>query len=190
MMDRLVNLVIAVSTLAAAWLDWQQDGRFQPLRFRFSLRYFTMQSNLLCALAALCLCLWPGAAWAWMLKYLGTAAVAVTLLTVLCYLGPTRGYRNLLSGTGFVMHLSTPVLAILSFCLLERRSLAFPTALWGVTPVVVYGAHYVYRVILAPPERAWEDIYSFNQNGRWYVALVVMLGLTVAVCAALALGNG
>ena len=92
-----------------------------------SFRYFTVLSNLFCAFTALLLLLCElfGAMPAWVatLKYMGTAAVTVTLVTVFVYLLPvTRSLRGLLDAwPELVMHLITPVLAILSFLGFEQE---------------------------------------------------------------------
>ena len=56
-------------------------------------RYFTTLSNVLCAIASLIvvICELCGALpfWVLLLKYVGTAAVTVTMLTVFLFLGPT-----------------------------------------------------------------------------------------------------
>ena len=84
-------------------------------------RYFTVLSNLFCALTALILlvCELFGAmpAWVVVLKYMGVAAVTVTLLTVFFYLLPvTRDFDVMLGHLPeLIMHLITPALAILSF---------------------------------------------------------------------------
>ncbi len=138
-------------------------------------KYFTVLSNVFCAAAALLMCLAPAREWVWTLKYVGTAAVTVTMLTVVFFLGSTLGYRKLFTGTDLFMHLVTPLLAIVSFCLLERRGLRFSTALLGVLPVLLYGGLYLYKVLCAPPEKRWEDFYGFNRGGKWPISYAAML---------------
>ena len=65
-----------------------------------------------------------------MLKYIGTAAVTVTMLTVFLFLAPGigKGWAGILlthTVSDFFMHLLTPLAALFSFCLLEKRGMSF-----------------------------------------------------------------
>jgi hypothetical protein len=76
---------------------FRKDGRWDLRAGKKSLRFFTILSNLFCAVSAL---LWvlSSSYWAWLLKYVGTVAMTVTLLTVIFFLGPNMGYKPLFSG--------------------------------------------------------------------------------------------
>jgi len=124
--------------------------------------------------------------WVWIFKYIGTASVTVTMLTVFLFLAPSAGkdwYAILLKGANnLFMHLITPILAIVSFCLLEKRGMTFAESLWGLLPLIVYGQHYLYRILCAPEGRKWDDFYGFNKQGKWPLAFGMMLAGTFAVC--------
>ncbi len=184
-MSFICNGLIFAVTLVLAVRMFRKDGGWCVAKGLHLLRYFTVQSNLFCAFAALCLCLFPGSGWAWALKYIGTAAVTVTMLTVLFFLGPTMGYGKMLSGSDLFMHLLTPLAAILSFCLWERRGLSLPLALTGVLPVVIYGLFYAWKILLAPQAQRWEDFYGFNRGGRWYLSMAAMFAGAFVVCLVL-----
>ena len=178
-MDRALNALIVLLTGAIlVRFAWKKVTKT-------AFRYFTVQSNVLCALSAALMCLAPGAIWAWALKFVGTAAVTVTMLTVLLFLGRAYGYKALLSGTDLVMHLVTPLLALLSFCVFERR----PVPLWyaplALLPVMLYGVLYGYKILAAPPEKAWEDFYGFNKSGKWGLSVLIMLTATLLIGLAL-----
>ena len=186
-MHHLINPLILLITLILTLQTFCRDGVWSLSTGWHRLRYFTIQSNILCAAGALALWAAPESGWAWGLKYVGTAAVTVTMLTVLLFLGPTSGnFRALLTGRDLFMHLITPVLALVSFCGFERRGLDFPGLLTGMIPVAVYGAHYTWRILLAPPEQAWEDFYGFNRGGHWRIAMGIMFLGTLLICLALA----
>ena len=80
------------------------------------------------------------------------------------------------------MHLVNPLLAILSFCLFERRGMTFPQALWGLVPLALYGPLYLYKILYAPEGKRWDDFYHFNRGGRWPVFFAVMLVAAFIVC--------
>ena len=144
------------------------------------MRYYTVLSNLLCAAACLAVVIArlcgevPPAVL--ILKYVGTAAVTVTFLTVMLFLGPfVYDYKLLLTGPDLWLHLICPVLAIASLLLWDKPEASFGVVLLGVLPVPLYGAMYLYRVLLAPAEKRWDDFYGFNRTGKWPLSLVLML---------------
>lgn len=184
-MDIVLNGLIAGIMLLLVVKFSRKDGKWTTEIIKQAFCFFTVQSNALCAVSALLLCIFPHACWAWTLKYVGTAAVTVTMLTVLCFLGPVIGYRRLLSGSDLIMHLINPVLALVSFCVFERRGLRFGVSLLGLLPVVLYAMLYGWKVLLCPPERRWEDFYSFNKGGKWYLSVVLMLLGTFLICLGL-----
>ena len=184
--SRVINGLIFAITLALVIRCFRRDGRWSLKSGRAAFRFFTVQSNVLCAVAALLMCVAPARGWAWVLKYVGTAAVSVTMMTVLLFLGPSMGgYGLLLKGADFFMHLLTPLLAILSFGLFERRGMRFATALWGMLPVALYGTWYLYKVVCAPRGKRWDDFYGFNKGGRWPIAFAGMMLGGFAICMAL-----
>ncbi len=131
-------------------------------------------SNLLCAAVSLCIAFaLPGLPYGlWLLKYISTCALAVTFVTVMVFLGPSIGYREMLSGVSFCLHLSGPLLALLSFCFLERfYDLPFGLSLTGIIPVLAYSVLYLYEVVITA---RWEDFYGFNKQGRWPLSLAAM----------------
>lgn len=144
-------------------------------------RYFTVLSNLFCAAASIAVLIaWACGGlplWVVLLKYVGTVAVAVTLVTVFAFLGPVSGeWKLLLSGADLFWHLICPLLAIVSFCAFEHRiRFGFIWVLLGILPVVLYGAFYMYRVVLAPEAKRMEDFYGFNKDGKWLRSILMML---------------
>ena len=186
----ILNLAIFLCT-ALAYLGCFRDEKGWDCEKGLSaLRYFTILSNLFCALASLALALTlPGGAvprWIWLWKYIGTAAVTVTMLTVLFFLGPSIGYKPLLSGKDFYLHLLGPLLAIVGFCFFERfYPLALPLALTGLLPVILYGLVYLYKVVLCPEEKRWEDFYGYNKTGKWPLSFAAMMIGGALVCVAL-----
>lgn len=159
-----------------------------------SFRYFTVDSNLFCALASLVLIFadirllsknggWLPR-WVVLLKFAGTVTVTLTLLTCVVYLsGFTGGFLNMIRGKELFMHLLTPVLAILSLVLLEH-SAALPlwTIFLSVPPVAAYGAVYFYKVLLVPKDRGgWTDFYKLAGNGKWLNGVLVMFAAVLLI---------
>ena len=184
---RLTNLIIFLFTLACFILEFHRDGAWKLSSGLRGLRYFTLLSNLFSGFAALLVVLTVSETglpfWVWLLKYIAAAAVAVTFLTVMVFLGPTLGYRSQLEGKGFYYHAAGPLLAVLSFCFLERfHTLGFPLSLLGMLPVVLYGLLYAWKVLLCPKDRRWEDFYGYTRGGHWLLSVCAMLLGAFLVC--------
>lgn len=184
-MDLALNALIAGVMLALVIHFSRAEGHWSPSRLIPAFRFFTVQSNVLCAFAALLMCFFPQCSWVWMLKYVGTAAVTVTMLTVLLFLGPMAGFKRVMHGSDFIMHLVTPLLALVSFCVYERRGLRFWPAMAGMLPVVLYGVLYGWKILLAKPPRRWDDFYGFNRTGKWYLSMAGMLAGCFLICMGL-----
>ena len=156
----IINALIFNVTAILVFRLFRKEGAWCPPQARYAFRFFTVQSNVFCAVSALFRVLFPGSCWAWTFKYIGTAAVTVTIF----------------------MHLTTPLMAILSFCLLEKKGMAFSTALLGMLPLVLYGGWYLYKILYAPADKRWEDFYGFNRGGKWPIAMAAMMVGGFAVC--------
>ena len=151
-------------------------------------RYFTILSNILSAIASLIvvICALSGTLpfWAQLIKYAGTAAVTVTMLTVLLYLLPaSRDWKGLLTRAELFLHLICPLFAIVSFLVFEKTSMPLWTIAVGAAPVPLYGVLYMKKVVYSPEETRWEDFYGFNRNGKWPVsfALMALGGVLIAL---------
>lgn len=178
-MDNVINILIFVITAISFLFCFRKDGRWDLRAGKKSLRFFTILSNLFCAVSAL---LWvlSSSYWAWLLKYVGTVAVTVTLLTVIFFLGPNMGYKPLFSGKDLYLHLCGPLLAIVSFCFMECQfALSFSLSLLGILPVIIYGFVYLVEVVIL---KNWEDFYGYNKDGKWKKSMAAMFAGGFAVC--------
>ena len=157
-------------------------------------RYFTVDSNILCALS--CAFALParlfgrgkGAGAAMLLRYMGTASVTVTMLTVLFFLGILYGYPAMFEGWNLWLHGIGPLLSIVSFVWLERDGTAPEKKhlVLSLLPVIVYGGVYlVMAVVIGAAKGGWPDFYGFNMSGRWYLSYAGMLAGTALIGAAL-----
>ncbi len=186
MIGTILNAAIfLITTYIAVFVFFRREHRWDLQRGKKALRFFTAQSNILCAAAALLMCIFPHSRTAWLLKYIGTAAVTVTMLTVFLFLAPSVGkdwISVLLKGPDLFMHLITPLLALLSFCVFEKQGMDFATALAGMLPVAVYGPWYLYKIRFAPEAKRWDDFYGFNRGGKWPVSFALMLTGTFLIC--------
>ncbi len=190
----LINLFLFLATGIVVMTYFRKDGAWNRQNGLRSFRFFTTLSNVLVALAGLAvfLCEISGAApdalplGIWIFKYLGTTAVAVTLLTVVFFLGPTMGYKEMFAGSGLYVHLIGPLLAIFSFRFLETKEMySFATSLLGMIPMTLYGIVYLIMVVFLPEEKGWDDFYGFNRGGKWMISFAAMLIGTFLICVIL-----
>lgn len=187
MIDIILNLLIFFCTAVSVASCFHSSEGWSFERGIKTLRFFTLLSNIFCALASLAMaaCLVRGAVpfAVWLIKYISAASVTVTLMTVMLYLGPAAGYKEMLSGRDFYLHLLGPLLAIVSLCFIERfYPLPLPLALTGALSVVLYGAVYLCKVVVCPEGKRWEDFYGFNKNGKWQISFAAMMVGGILVC--------
>ena len=194
MMDTALNLLIFLVTAGLVLSFPRKDGEWRPERWKAAFRFFTVQSNVLCAAACLLTAAFAMAGevpeWVWLLKYAGTTAVTVTMLTVFLFLAPAVGenwVKVLLTGSpsDLFMHVLTPAAALVSFCVFEKRGMSFGQALWGMLPVLLYGILYIRKILYAPAEKRWDDFYGFNRGGKMAVSAAGMLAGTFVICMTL-----
>ncbi len=187
-MDILFNLVIVLCTVFSTIICFRdKENRWSVSEGFRRLRFFTLLSNLLCAIASFSVLLslinsvFPYGVW--LFKYVGTASVTVTFLTVMVFLGPTLGYKSQLEGWAFYLHVVGPLFAIISFCFFERAyPLSFPLSLCGIFPVLFYGCLYLKKVVFSSGDAQWDDFYGFNKNGNWKISFSAMLVGTFFIC--------
>ena len=147
-------------------------------------RYFTVDSNILCAAGCIFSLIQmlrghqAESKTLMLFRYASTAAVTVTMMTVLLFLGPVYGYDAMFSRWNLWLHLLGPILAIVSFVWLERDE-AVPEKkhlVLSMLPVIVYGIVYFVMVVLIGKDKdGWPDFYGVNRNGMWYLSYAVML---------------
>jgi hypothetical protein len=182
--DIILNLIVFADMVFFTIISFKNDEGWKLKNGKRPLKYFTFLSNVHLAVASLLIIIFRQSFIVWMIKYTGTAAVTVTMLTVLVFLGPTIGYKIVLTGRELWMHLINPLIAIITFTLLERRSLPFVYSLFGMLPVMLYGIMYLYKVLLAKEEKRWDDFYGYNKGGKWYISIILMMIGTFAICMA------
>ena len=189
-----LNLALAV-VVFAAWAKMvfhiDENGVLSSSGL-YSLKYFTVLSNLLQAIVSLAWAAYLGRALRGRaarpprllhgLRHAAVVSVALTFLTVVCFLGPVFGFRGMFSGANFWFHLVVPLASALDFCLLDREG---PHALretpLALIPMLLYGVGYVANLLINgvgqwPHSNDW---YGFASGGPVWSAvvfLVIILG--------------
>ncbi|MBO4831113.1 MAG: hypothetical protein J5569_01420 [Oscillospiraceae bacterium] len=155
-------------------------------------RYFTVDSNILVALASLLILIAqikslrngiPVSRRLMAFKHVGATAVGVTFFTVFCFLGTLYGYKAMIEGVSLCMHLMTPLLAMLGFWFLDRgQETRFRSVFLGLLPTALYGVVYIAMTVF---QKRWKDFYGFNIGGRWILSCVLMVIATFIISAGL-----
>ena len=191
----ILNIAIVFSTIFAVGNYFTSSPDILGSSRGGCFKYFTTDSNVLCAVTALILCFFEVKQlftsqmvipkWAVILKFTGVVSFTVTLLTVIFFLAPVScmkgGWSNFLfyfKGNVFALHLSTPVLAIISFVFFEKTvHLGSKDLLWALIPTILYSFVYLYMVVFA---HKWNDWYGFTFGGKLFLAPVSMAGMYLA----------
>ena len=191
-----MNIIIFLSTtgiMISYFLGNEGEYHILPMQ-RFWL--FTTDSNILCAVTSLIAAISemrillgksekiPAAAA--VLKYMGTVAVLLTFTVVMCFLGPTMGYVEMLfSGTSVYMHLLGPVMAFVSLVFFENGIVLKKRMIpLGALSVFIYGIVYVTMVIfIGEANGGWMDYYGFNIGGFWYISFATITLVSVGIAA-------
>ena len=184
-----LNAALAVIVLAswAAMVFSLEDGVLSAPGLR-SLKYFTVLSNLLQAVASLAYVGAVGLALSGRrnrvsrsilrLKYAATVSVSLTFLTVMLFLGPVFGYRGMFSGPSFWFHLVVPLAAALDFCALDREGgVTMRDSLITLLPMALYGVFYALNILvngLGTPGHS-NDWYGFALGGLKTIPLVFLV---------------
>ena len=201
--DLIFNLAIVLSTVWA--VRYYYVGGPDALGSVGSgcFKYFTTDSNILVAVAALVMLIFNVARlfkpevvmpkWVSVFKYTGTAAVTLTLITVVLFLGPIaaikaglQGYMRMFADNILALHLTTPLLSIISLIFFERdNDFSLGDCLTACLPTYVYAVVYFTMVVCL---KIWNDWYSFTLGGKVYmipIAIIVMFLASFGISALL-----
>ena len=170
-----------------------------------SLKYYTVDSNILMGIAALAAVIaqrrvMTGKAAevplpVLLLKLAGTVSVTLTMLITIFFLGPTLGriygFFFLFTGASLFLHLLNPLAAIFVFLRYERSCrIPFRLTPAGIIPTVLYAVYYVllmfHHVVNATiePGYDWYGFFAFGINAWWIVVTVILLityGITLTL---------
>ena len=195
----LANLAVFGMETVAIPLSWSGVREQMFLFYTELSNLFAMAVCLavaLCQLRALC----TGGempAWARTLKYVVTCCLMLTFLTVVFVLAPMYGpdghYVMLLTSSMLYNHFLNPVLAFLSFTLLERApALPRHTVQYALVPTLLYGSVVLAANIAKVYKGPYPFLYVYEQP-VWVSALwmVTILGGNALIALAVwKLGGG
>ena len=163
----ILNVCIAVMVFGA-WLAMIfLGGGDLAARGIVSLKYFTVLSNILCGIAAV---IWlvrgrkGGSEAIERLKYVAAAAVALTFMTVVVFLGPLYGYPEMFAGANLWLHLVIPLVAIAEIIFLSDAVYTLKDNNLAVLSPILYGVVYLGNNII-------NGIGEWPDTNDWYLFL-------------------
>ena len=193
----IINLCIVIFVAMIMWINFRSDFVHDDAWFGFTgwycFRFFTVLSNIFLAITAFIMIVYDIKnlvnnkfeipKWLSILKFMGTVATTVTLLTVVLLLAPLweingDGYFTLFQRNNFFMHLVNPVLGLVTFIFFEKaKEFKFKHTLFGLIPTALYSVLYITMVFVGH----WPDFYYFTFGGYMWLApisAIVMYLLT------------
>lgn len=150
--------IVVLEVFAVSWMMSGIKAGVLSAAKLSSLKYFTVDSNILMGIFALLAALDQGkvlkgkkaevSVLTYILKLSGTVGVTLTMLVTIFFLGPTMGrtygFFSLFEKSNFFLHLFNPVLSIIVFLCFERSSkITFKHTFTAVIPLVIYSIYYV-----------------------------------------------
>lgn len=211
--NHIISLVFNISifimmVVTLVFLYMRRSDGF--LKTDFSMfKFFTTDSNILMGLISLILIPFNISSikreqektplFATILNLVGTTSVALTFLTVVCFLAPLEigkeGYFSAFTGTNFCFHFLEPIFAIISFIFFTNKNrLRFYHSFYGIIPMVLYGIYYVTNLVVHIDNGQIDstyDFYHFAFNGKItsiYIVLPLMLFVTWLISYLLFIG--
>ena len=202
----LVNILIPILAFGSwgVMVTGRDTGSILTSARFISLKYFTIDSNLLMGLASLCILPWQIRSLAdenvqiplpaFVLKLTGTTSVSLTFLVVMVFLGPVFGYPGMFKGANLYLHLVVPVLAILIFCLTEGTDrLMLRHTVIAAIPMLIYGLIYLGNILINgvgqwPNTNDWYGFTMWGVPAGFLVYIVIAL-VTWLIAVLLRLAN-
>ncbi|MBQ2688684.1 MAG: hypothetical protein IJG05_01270 [Solobacterium sp.] len=199
---RTIRMILSALIFVLVFYAWitmmiHGEGSLQETGLR-SLKYFTVDSNLLMGIAALILLLEDLAvlrrrknevsAGAVRICYAGTVSVMLTFLVTVLFLTRIYGLWVLLVGANFWMHLVVPLLSAYLFAAYvhDRRLDRHDTAV-SLIPLALYAVYYVGMILRYGLEDPRTDWYFFGFAGIQTLPFVLLIIFLVTLGTSLLL---
>lgn len=194
------NILIVLLVLAAIiWMFFSvnTEGSSLVASGFECFKFFTVDSNVLMGIASLLSLIFilikKESVFVPVFKYIATASVTLTFLTVMFYLGPVFGMLSMLQGPNSLMHLVIPVIAIVHLLFLEPKLEVYKKRyiLFSAIPMVIYGIIYLINVAAnngyGNVNYDWYFFGSFG-IGIGFLMYIGMLGFSLIIGTALYFG--
>lgn len=177
----ITNCIIVILTLIGSYLCFfvkKSNKGLLHVEGIENLKFFTVQSNILAGIAALisavCIVNKKDSKTVAVLKYVATAAVGLTFLTIAAFLGPLYGHSHMYHGANLYFHLIIPLFAMVEFVLLNDHKMGIKENLYTMIPPFLYGTGYLINILINGAEG--NDFYAFTAWGL-SIGIVIFAGI-------------
>lgn len=203
-MNRKLNIIsnILIVSLVLAAVIWMffsvnTEGSSLVASGFECFKFFTVDSNVLMGIASLLSLIFilikKESVFVPVLKYIATASVTLTFLTVMFYLGPVFGMLSMLQGPNSLMHLVIPVIAIVHLLFVEPKLKEYKKRyiLFSAIPMLIYGIIYLINVgVNNGYGNVNYDWYFFGSFGLGigFLMFLGMIGFSLIIGTALYFG--
>lgn len=191
-------VVICVCIGVVMNLTTLYDQNFDNMGIR-TFCMFTVNSNILAALSSFIVI--PYAIdgirkkeyvlpdWVVIFMLMGTASVALTFLTSLFVLSPSKGFVLMFTGSRLFLHGVCPVLNILTFCVfITSHKIKLKQSLYALIPTALYALVYFIMVVVITQENGgWDDFYGFVTVIPIWVSATAVFPITFGITTLLRL---
>ena len=187
------TLIVALVLAAIVSVFFGSSGILQASHWE-AFKYFTVDSNVLVGITSLLslIYLWKKDGkyplWLVICKMAATISVGITFATVMLYLGPIYGYHMMFENYNLFMHLIIPVIALITFLLLEPKSeLKFKYNFFTLIPVSIYGLFYLINLAVTNDygNVYGNDWYAFGTFGIGIglvcLVVIILLGFLISI---------
>ncbi len=191
-----LNIIIAVLTvLGAVCMFTGFKFMTGPIMYEAHqmkmFKFFTVDSNLFMGLVALIFAIKQYRVLTkkdkkiskkmYILKLMATSGVALTFSVVFLYLSwiIDNGFYVMIMNSNLFFHLIIPVLSMITFMFFDGHSgINYKEALFGLTPMLIYGTYYIINILIHRENGKVSPIYDwywFVQLGVWFLPIVLII---------------
>ena len=137
-----------------------------------NLKYFTILSNLLEAIACIVFVLKGNEK----LKYTAAVSVMLTFTVVVVFLGHVYGYKMMFSGPSLWFHGLVPVIAMMEFIICNKTPMTKRDNLFAVVPLVLYGIGYLGNILInGIVKNDWYHFMSWGYGVGFVIFAVIII---------------
>lgn len=188
-----LDVATVIMVVVASIMMFNYGGNALAVKGIYSLRYFTVQSNML--LGAILVIALPFDVSLLLgkrnesplpirvLNLVGTIGTTITMLTVLFFLGPTMGYAFMFSEANLLFHLLIPIAGLIRVIFFEGEgdSPKWQVSFFGLIHLFGYGLFYLFNVAIHNGYGQTDyDWYGFGTNGLGIAILTFVIMLVGA----------
>ena len=169
---------------------FMSDDTILELKNLSAFQFFTFDSNLLLGIVTVIFVIYEVMliknkinkipCLVYLLKYVSSVAVSLTMLTVVIFLAPqSKSYFLLFLNSNLFFHLICPLVAIIGFGFFEKpNDLKFKDTIYGVVPTFLYGIYYTANALshMEDGEVPFKyDWYGFARGGAIGITLSIAM---------------